>query len=139
MSNELDDHEATGKIQRAPKSAEKLAEAFKDEVPDHVVFGIEQANAFEMAISREKFKKTGEPIFITKEFMNYLLRGSNEDSIMYQGIRVYVDGTKEELDREESMSAETRADHLIYKEKGITPDQVIELKRQAKAERELNR
>lgn len=130
--SELEDFEATGKIQRA-KSVPKKAAVEKAVEPESKVFGVEHAHSFEMAVAREKMTRTGQSIFITSEFMNYLLRGSDETDVMYQGVRIYLDGTKEELDKQEAMSAEKRADYLAFKGKSL--DEVQALKKEAQEAR----
>lgn len=132
MSIELDDHEATGKIQRAHKA--QTIEDLPEIKSDSNVFGMHNVHDFELAISRAKFKEDPKPnVFVTKELMHYLLRGSNDQSLVYQGIRVYVDGSKEELDKQEAMTSEKRADYLAHK--GRTPEQILALKKEAQEAR----
>lgn len=127
---ELEDQEATGKLVRAPKQKKAAVDKSVDAHRlDSKVFTIDEAHAFEMAVSREKMKQTGEPIYITEEFMSYLLRGSSEPSLMYQGVRLYVEGSKDELDAQESMTAEKRAEHLSFL--GKSPEEVKAMKKEA--------
>jgi hypothetical protein len=47
--------------------------------------------------------------------MRYLMRGASDKSLVYHGVRLYVQGSKEELDKEENMNAETLHNYRAVK------------------------
>lgn len=103
MTREIDDHVATGKIDRAEKVVyQQTNPEPKEEVK---VFGMENPSEFEMAVSRAKFNP-GSFLYVDEELMKYLLRGGSDKSLIYHGVRLYIHGSKDRLDSEESMSAE---------------------------------
>lgn len=129
--SEIEDHEATGRILRANKQ-EPLPEMKPEVEHDPNVFGMHNVHDFELAIARTKFKSVPGSLphlEVTSELMKYLLRGSSEASVVYQGVRCYVQGAKSELDKQESMSAEKRADYLVHL--GRSPEEIAQLKKEA--------
>lgn len=105
---------------------------------DDKVFDVGEEYALEQAIASACLEDVEEKpfFFITKELMKRLHRGRGEHlDIMYKGVRCYVSGQKDELDKQEKMSAEKRADYLAYKDKGLNTDQVNQLKKEAQEAR----
>jgi hypothetical protein len=105
MSESIEDHVAVGKIDRAP---ERVVSPHKDPIakPEDKVFGMENPSEFEIAVARAKFNP-GAWLYVDKEMMHYLMRGASDKSLVYHGVRLYVKGEKEEMDKEEAMNAET--------------------------------
>ena len=135
---ELADHEATGKLQRAHEAKLRpMVPGHLDEDFEQQVFGMHNVHDFELAVARSKFKaKPGEDaphLLVSSELMEYLLRGAKDKSITYQNVRCYVAGSKDELDKQESMSSEKRADYLAYI--GKTPEQIVQMKKEAQEAR----
>jgi hypothetical protein len=113
MSESFDDHVAIGKIDRAP---EKVVSPYVDPVAkaEDKVFGMDNPSEFEMAVARAKFNP-GAWLYVDQELMRYLMRGASDKSLVYHGVRLYVQGSKEELDKEENMNAETLHNYRAVK------------------------
>jgi hypothetical protein len=113
----IEDAEAMGTIKRG-QHLKIEAKVAKDTSDLQKVYDIENPHEFEMAIARAKMKP-GVHLLVTPELMEYLLRGAKDASIVYQNVRCYIAGSKDELDMEESMSAEASHDYKVKKKMGI--------------------
>ncbi len=101
------DAEALGKIKTTTEALEAILPVSIDEDEEKV---FDDANEFRLAIGRAGIDGASH-LVISERLMRYLLKGRSDKSVMYEGVRCYVAGAKEILDKEESMSA---MDHMDY-------------------------
>lgn len=106
--------EALGHIQTMPE----LTEATKVEVPKSDV--IDNPEDFRMAIAEAQMAGA-DHVVVSERVLKYLLRGNKSESLTYgePGIRVFLEGTKDEIERVERFSAEQYHEHHIKKMRGL--------------------
>ena len=106
-----------------PKEIEqKLALAgVKD---DELSATIDDLAKFASAINLAKLKGTPS-LNVTQEIFDYLAGGKPTDYIQYHGIRVYLDGTKEQNERLERFSLDALAKIKADKYRAENPDKCL--------------
>lgn len=111
--NEMKDAEALGHIKTMPE----VVEAARAEAPPSVA--IDNPEEFRLAVGQAQMEGI-DHLLVTEKLMSYLLRGNKSESLTYgdPGIRIFVEGTKEEIERVERMNAEQFQTHYIKKMRG---------------------
>ena len=76
---------------------------------------------FQSSLNLAKLKQVGH-LIVTKEIFDYLAGGKPTDYIQYHGIKVYVEGTKAEMDRLERLPIDALAKIKADKFRAENPD-----------------
>lgn len=105
----VSDSEALGHIRSMPLVEESapLPEAEETSV-------IGDPSVFHMEIGRAKIEGT-EYIEVTPELFKMLIRNQKTPALVYEGIKVYIAGTREDIERENRMNAEDYGSYIIKK------------------------
>lgn len=113
QKNEFKDAEALGHIKTMPEYTEpKMADTPGEDV-------IDDPDSFRMAVAHAQMEGI-DHVIVTEKVMKYLLRGHKGVSLTYgdPGVRVYLQGTKEDLDRKEKLSAEAFHEQYMAEMRG---------------------
>lgn len=102
--HDLKESEIRGEINRMPEMPQ-MPEAPK---PAETTV-VSRPGDFLFAISRAKLEKKPY-IEVTKDILEYIMNGHPGTSIMFQGMRVFLEGTAKQTLKEEAMSAEEYGD-----------------------------
>lgn len=88
----------------------------KEEIKEEVSEVIDDPNEFRMAIGQAQMEGY-EYVEVSEKMFKYLLRKSKSKYLTYgdPGIKVFQVGTREEIEREESLSAEQYHEHIMRK------------------------
>lgn len=111
--NEFRNAEALGHITTMPEVKEQpMVADTKSDV-------IDNPEEFRMAVANAQMEGV-DHVVVTEKVLKYLLRGNKSESLTYgdPGVRVFLEGTKDEIERVERMNAEQFHEHYIKKMRG---------------------
>lgn len=93
--------EALGHIKTMPEPEAEMV------VEEPKVGVIDSPEDFRMAVATAQMEGV-DHLIVTKRVFDYLLRGNKSESLTYgdPAVRIFLEGTKEEIERKEKMTAE---------------------------------
>lgn len=112
--NDFRQAEALGHIKTMPEveQQQELTEEVKPAV-------IDSPDDFRMAVAEAQMAGV-DHLVVSERVMKYLLRGNKSEYLTYgdPGLKIFLEGTKEEIERRERMSAEQYHEYYMKKMNG---------------------